>query len=422
MGFEKTVLDNGITVVTESFEGVRSIALGIWFVVGSRDEQPEEAGMSHFMEHMMFKGTPTRSARELSEAFDRLGARQNAFTSKEVTCYYADFIDESLPGVFELLADMTLNATLDQEACELEREVVIEEIARCEDDPENVAHELFSSLAWPRHTLGRAIAGSRETVGSFGHDLSVAFRAKHYSGQNCIVAAAGNVDHRQVVELTERFMGALAPSGNSDERVAPGEVKSALRFQYKDTEQSHIFTGRSALSVCDERRYALMLANNIFGGSMSSRLFQEVREKQGLVYSIYSYPQPYSDGGLFAVYAGTRPENGQQVFDTIQQEIEKFGSSDITSAELDRAKASVKGALALSLESTSRRMIRIAEATIADLKVYSFDELLDLYNKTTLDEVRAVAHEVSSGPQTTAVVGPYTDQGFDHIEQEHEDD
>jgi predicted Zn-dependent peptidase len=341
-----------------------------------------------------------------------LGARQNAFTSKEVTCYYADFIDESLPGVFALLADMVSHSTIEQQACELEREVVIEEIARSEDDPENVAHELFTSLAWPKHTLGLPIAGTRETVGSFGHEQGIEFRNKHYFAQNCVVAAAGNVDHEQLVELTQRLLVDLPQTGSQDDRVGPDLNQGIVEFKFKETEQSHLFTGQSIFSSCDGRRFALMLANNILGGSMSSRLFQEVREKLGLAYSIYSYPQLYSDGGLFAVYAGTRPENGQFVFDTIESELRKFGSSDVTNEELERAKASVKGALALSLESTSRRMIRIAEATIIGTEVLDFYELLDIYNKTTLDEVHSVAHDITDTVRTTAVVGPYDGQSF----------
>ncbi|MCL2491413.1 MAG: insulinase family protein [Coriobacteriia bacterium] len=418
MGFHRTELDNGITVVTEGFEGVRSIALGIWFNVGSRDEAAADAGMSHFMEHMMFKGTPTYSARELSEAFDRLGARQNAFTSKEVTCYYADFIDESLEGVFALLADMVTNASLEQEACELEREVIIEEIARAEDDPENVAHELFSSLAWPDSTLGLPIAGTKETVAGFDRERSLAFRKKHYYSDNCVVATAGNVEHAKIVALAQRFLDDLPIRGKQARRKAPGANSEVIKFKFKETEQTHLFTGQFTISARSDDRFALLLANNILGGSMSSRLFQEVREKQGLVYSIYSYPQLLSDGGLFAVYAGTRPENAQVVFEKIERERMRVGASDITADELERAKASVKGALALSLESTSRRMIRIAEATINEIEVLTFDEQLALYERTTLDDVHAVAQAATSAPQTTAIVGPYRGQGFDQFDEE----
>ncbi|MCL2024932.1 MAG: insulinase family protein [Coriobacteriia bacterium] len=416
-GFQRTTLDNGVTVITERFAGVRSIALGVWFVVGSRDEEPHEAGMSHFLEHLMFKGTPTRSALELSEAFDRLGARQNAFTSKEVTCYYADFIDESLPGVFELIGDMVTSASLEQSACELERKVVIEEIARMQDDPEDCAHELFARLAWPQHTLGRSIAGSIETVSTFGHDEAHAYRAKHYAAENCIVAAAGNVEHDEVVRLAEQHLASLPRKTARQPRTAPGPNTAQTHFTYKDTEQTHLFVGQTAMAADDEQRYALMLAHNIFGGSMSSRLFQEVREKRGLVYAIYSHPMLVRDGGLFAVYAGTRPENGQLVYDTIMQEFVRFSASDITTSELERAKASVKGALALAMESTSRRMIRLAEALINGNELYSFDEALALYEGTTLDEVHAVAARIGGDEKTLAVVGPYTAQGFDEFQE-----
>ena len=418
MAFARTDLDTGITVVTEPFEGVRSIALGMFFVVGSRDETDADAGMAHFLEHMMFKGTPTRDACQLAEAFDRLGARQNAFTSKEMTCYYADFLDESLDGVFELIADMVTNASLDNEAVALEREVVIEEIARAEDDPESVAHELFTSLAWPHNPLGRPIAGSKQTVEAFGRATSMAFRAAHYHAGNCVVAAAGNVDHEAVVALTKRSLGELAAGKPRSLRRAPGPSEKALQFKFKETEQTHLFTGQHTISARDDRRFALQLAHTILGGSMSSRLFQEVREKLGLVYSIYSYPQLYRDGGLFSVYAGTRPENARQVHEVIGRELERFGSSDITAEELARAKASVKGALALALESTSRRMTRIGEATINDIEVLTFDEQLARYDEITLDEVRTMAHELVGDGPTTAIVGPYMGQDFDEYKKE----
>ena len=418
MACDKTVLDNGVTVVTEQFDGVRSIALGIWFVVGSRDERESDAGMSHFLEHMMFKGTSTMSARGLSEAFDRLGARQNAFTSKEATCYYADFLDESLEGVFALIASMVTDASFADDAIELEREVVIEEIARAEDDPESVAHELFTRLAWPKSTLGRPIAGSKQTVESFERSTSLAFRAKHYHAGNCVVVAAGNVDHEAVVTLAEHHLGHLAGGKARSQRRAPGSSEGAMQFKFKDTEQAHLFTGQHTISARDDKRFALQLAHTIFGGSMSSRLFQEIREKLGLVYSIYSYPQLYRDGGLFSVYAGTRPENAKHVYTLIEREAKRFGSSDITADELARAKASVKGALALALESTSRRMMRIGEATLNGIELLTFDEQLARYDGTTLEEVRRIAHEMTCAQQTTAIVGPYTAQGFDHYEEE----
>lgn len=412
MSFNKTVLDNGITVISEHMDSVRTIALGVWFQVGSRDETPEEAGMSHFMEHMMFKGTSTYSARELSEAFDRLGARQNAFTSKEVTCYYADFIDESLPGVFGLIADMVTDAALEQSACELEREVVIEEIARSEDDPEDIAHELFSRLAWPNHNLGLSIAGTRKTVGGFDHDAAVEFRSKHYFTGNCIVAAAGNVDHTQLVALAERLLSGLPHQGSAPQRIAPQESTPALEFKYKDTEQAHMFIGTSTMGTTDERRFALSLASSILGGSMSSRLFQEVRERLGLVYSIYSFPQLFSDGGLFAVYAGTRPDNAQKVYDKINSEMERFGQSDITADELELARQSARGHLALSLESTSRRMMRLAEAMISGNPILSFDESLERLASVTLDDVHTIAGDIAHSEPTIAIVGPFKQQSF----------
>lgn len=417
MHYKKTVLDNGITVITEHMDSVRSIALGIFFQVGSRDEMPAEAGMSHFMEHMMFKGTPSLTARELSEAFDRLGARQNAFTSKEVTCYYASFIDESLEGVFGLLSDMVMNASLEQEGCELERRVVIEEIARMEDDPEDVAHELFSATAWPSHPLGLSIAGTRESVGSFNHDDAVAYRSKHYSGDNCIITAAGNVDHDVLVELVVRHMSDLKSHGTQHPRTAPGPVSATTLFQYKDTEQAHILYGTSTMSASDDDRFALGLANTILGGGMSSRLFQEVREKLGLVYAIYSFPQLYQDSGLFAIYAGTRPENASQVYSIVAEEVRKMAAGEITADELELARQASKGGLALSLESTSKRMIRLAEGFMSKGEILSFDESIARLNGVTLDDVCMVSAKLGESETVLAVVGPFKNNDFTLSEQ-----
>jgi predicted Zn-dependent peptidase len=410
---KKTVLDNGMTVLTETMDSVRSVALGIWFQVGSRDERPEEAGMSHFMEHMMFKGTPTRDARQLSEAFDRLGAQQNAFTSKEYTCYFANFLDESLEGAFELLGDMVCHANLAQDQCELERQVIIEEIARGEDDPDDVASELFASTLWPEHALGLPIAGTRAIVGGFGHEVAADFRSRHYSAGNGIVAAAGNLEHERLVELAQRFLADLPQGDMSPERCAPGDANAARAFKQKDTEQAQIYLGTTAMDGADERRFALALGNNILGGTMSSRLFQEIREKEGLCYSTYSTPQLYEGAGLFALYAGTRPENAEHVLELMEREFDRIAREPVTGDELEMARQSAKGALALSLESTSRRMIALAQNELFGSPQLDFDELLARYDAVTVDTIAAVMAELGARPRTLAVVGPFSGQGFD---------
>ncbi|MCL2881434.1 MAG: insulinase family protein [Coriobacteriia bacterium] len=413
MTARKTVLDNGMTIITEKMNSVRSVALGIWFRVGSRDEAPAEAGMSHFMEHMMFKGTPTRDARQLSEAFDRLGAQQNAFTSREYTCYFANFLDESLEGAFELLGDMVCHAELAQDQCELERQVIIEEIARGEDDPDDVASELFTLTLWPDHPLGLPIAGTREIVGGFGHEAAVDFRSRHYGTANCIVAAAGNLEHERLIDLAQRYLADLPQADTVPLRSSPAPSAAARAFKQKDTEQAQIYLGTTAMAGADERRFALALGNNILGGTMSSRLFQEIREKEGLVYATYSMPQLYQDSGLFALYSGTRPENAGHVAELMEREFDKIAAEPVSAGELEMARQSAKGALALSLESTSKRMIALAQNELFGSPQLDFDELLARYDAVTIDDIATVMAELGAQARTLAVVGPFTQQNFE---------
>ncbi|MCL2746001.1 MAG: insulinase family protein [Coriobacteriia bacterium] len=410
MSIQKTILHNGVTVITEQMESVRSVALGIWFKVGSRDELAHEAGLSHFIEHMMFKGTPTHDARGLSEAFDRLGAQQNAFTSKESTCYFASFIDESLPEAFALLSDMVCNATFDEDACALEREVVIEEIARSEDDPEDQVVELFYRNLWPSHTIGLPIGGTRDSVASFDREASLVFRNKHYTGGNCVVAAAGNLEHEQLVELAIKHLEGLPGSAGNDERIAPQVIEGNRQtVHYKDTEQAHLMMGTTTFSSNDDRRFTLSLLNTAFGGTMSSRLFQEIREKQGLVYAVYSRPHLYQGRSAYTIYAGTRPDNANKVIKLIESELSKIAQSSITTGELDLARQATKGGLALSLESTSKRMLRLGDSVLNDLEPLTFDVALQRLDEVTVKDVATLSAELAGSPLLTAVVGPFKD-------------
>ena len=409
MFYKKTVLDNGLTILSEEMNSVHSISLGFWFQVGSRDELPAEAGMSHFNEHMMFKGTPSVDAQTLSEKFDRLGARQNAFTSKEATCYYSDFLDESLPEVFKLMSDMVLNASMDEEQCLTEREVVIEEIARSEDDPEDIAFELFCKSLWPHHTLGLSVAGTRESVGSFGSREARAYHKKHYTAQNCTIVAAGNVNHDELVALAEKYTAHM-PQGetkNADMRKAPQSSASGQFNFTKETEQAHLFMGGACVSQRDEDRYAYAMANFLLGGSMSSRLFQEVREKLGLVYAVYSFLQPYADTGFFGIYAGTRPENTEKVVEVVRRELDKFAQGALTEDDRDLAYHAIKGSLALSLESTSQRMRSLGSAYLANGFALSYDETVALYEKVDLAKLHEVAAHMAANNSVLALVGNY---------------
>ena len=405
MFYRKTVLDNGITVISEPIDTVRSIALGVWFAVGSRDESPAEAGMSHFMEHMMFKGTPTRSAVQISQEFDGMGAEFNAFTWKEYTGYYARFVDERIETAFDLLGDMVSNATLSDEAADLERKVVIEEIARRDDAPDDHVHELFDEIIWPDHPLGRSTLGRRETVGGFTHDDFAAFRTRHYLTGNAIVAAAGNVDHDALVEGTERFIS-LTAGPRSVRTGATRLTRTTAHVMFKETEQAHILLGTDAFGSDHPDRFALGLLNGVLGGGMASRLFHEIREKRGLAYAVGSSAQLFQGSGAFGVYAGTQPENTEEVIRIIRTEIAKVIAEGATAEELERVREGAKGRRALSMESTTGRMMRIGEAETTGTEILSIDEIMQRLDAVTLDDIQRVARDVLDGPQALAVIGP----------------
>lgn len=406
--YKKTVLGNGITVLSERMESVRSVSLGVWFQVGSRDESPKEAGLSHFNEHMMFKGTPTRSALKISKEFDWFGARQNAFTSREATCYYADFLDESLDGVFELIADMVKNSLFEQSNCDTEREVVIEEISRSKDDPEDSVYELFSTSQLPNSTLGLPIAGTVESVSKFGQAEAQAFHDKHYHGRNCFVVACGNLSHDHLVELAVKHLSEIEDRGvgNSSLRKAPETIASGSFFETKPIEQTHILMGTQSVSARDSSRYAHSVANYILGGGMGSRLFQEIREKLGLVYTVYSMTQHFSDLGVFCMYAGTRPENAEQVIEVAKRELNKLAEEGCSDDELQLAKNAIKGSLALQVESTSNRMRTLGNSYMLTGHARSFDELLGIYSGITAADVQSAIATLASAPITLAQVGP----------------
>jgi len=408
MFYRKTVLDNGITVMSEPMDSVRSIALGIWFAVGSRDESPAEAGMSHFMEHMMFKGTSTRSAKDISEEFDRLGAELNAFTSKEYTCYYSRFVDQHLNTAFEVLADMVVDAQLADDACESERQVVIEEIARMEDTPDDRIHELFNHALWPSHPIGLPILGSRTTVGGFDHARSVEFRSKHYLTGNCVIAASGNVDHEELVRLTERYLVDLPAGQRSVRPVADAACEAQLAVIEKETEQAHICYGVATMNAHHPDRFALALLDGVLGGGMSSRLFQEIREKRGLAYAVYSFSALYQDTGEFAVYAGTRPENAEEVIRLIHLEMERIAESGVTAEEFERVRQAAQGHLVLGMESTRNRMTRLGKNEVTGGEILSADEIMERFDSVTMDDLRRVSASVLSAEKVMAVIGPFT--------------
>ncbi len=412
--YDRTVTSGGIEVITETIDAVRSVAIGIWFAIGSRDESGAEAGMSHFMEHMMFKGTPTRTAAEISEHFDRLGGELNAFTSKEYTCFYARVLDNHVDDAVEVLSDMVVSSLLADEAITSEREVVLEEISRHDDTPDDAIHELFASALLADHPLGLPVLGQRSTVGSFDHAASLDFHRRHYVTGNVIVAAAGNVKHEQIVALVERFLslptGVRTPRG---ERTP--DCASALRVIRKETEQAHIAWGVQGLRADSKERFTMSVLDSVLGGGMSSRLFQEIREKNGLAYAVFSYHSLYLDTGQFTVYVGTRPSNAEQAIKLIKQEVDKVRQDGITAEELDRAKESMKGQLVLGLESTRARMSRLGKSAVTNGELLSMDELVERVDAVTGDDVRSLADTLFSGPKVLAMIAPLDAEDVAHL-------
>ena len=375
------------------------MALGLWVRTGSRNETPAQAGVSHFLEHLLFKGTRRYSAIEISERFDGLGASVNAATGKETTHLHARFLDEHTDEVFELLAEMLLAPTYPD--IDSERDVVLEEIAMYEDEPQDRVHDVLADAVYGDHPLGRRVLGEAEVIASIPVPEIDAYHRRRYGGPNIVVGAAGHVDHGRIAELTERF---VAPPSAVDGGGAAVGVEDAARlcFYPKDTEQYHICFGAPGILRSDERRYALAVLDSIFGGSTSSRLFREVREKRGLAYSVGSYNEQYTDSGLVATYVGTREDNVEEACAVIGAELERLRSEPVSDEELARAKENVKGRLVLTSESTAARMSRISRATLFELPIDSLDEMLARVDSVSIDDLTELATELYGADRLSA--------------------
>ncbi len=399
---------DGIRVVTEEVPGVRSVALGMWVRTGSRDEGPKEAGVSHFFEHLLFKGTERHSAIEISELFDGMGAATNAATSKESTHLHARLLDEHTDEAFQLLAEMLIAPSMPVEEVDSEREVVLEEIAMYEDEPQDRVHDVLASAVHGDHPLGRRVLGDADVIGSIPVPEIARYHHDRYTNPNIVVAAAGHLDHDAIVELTQAHLS--APSGEPNGSVANGEPNGAaprFMFQAKDTEQYHICFGGPGIARADERRYALAVLDAIFGGSTSSRLFREVREKRGLAYAVGSYTEQYTETGMVAMYLGTRADNVQESCEIIGRELGSIREAGITAEELERAKEHVKGRMVLSLEATATRMSRIARSILFDVPLLSLDEMLERVEGVTEDDVTALVADLYDPERLSAAcIGP----------------
>ncbi len=390
---------------------VRSVALGLWVRTGSRDERSEQAGVSHFLEHLLFKGTERHSAIEISELFDGMGAATNAATSKESTHLHARLLDEHTEEAFALLAEMLTGPALPTEEVDSERAVVLEEIAMYDDEPQDRVHDVLAEAIHGGHPLGRRVLGDSRVIESIPVAEIASYHRARYTAPNLVVAAAGNLEHAEIVGLTQRF---LVPPAGEPSAVPNGAEADPPRFafQAKDTEQFHICFGGPGIARGDERRFALSVLDAIFGGSTSSRLFREVREKRGLAYAVGSYTEQYIERGVVAMYVGTREENVGEACEIIGRELASLRDRGITAEELERGKEHVKGRMVLGLEASGTRMMRLARATLFDVPLLSLDEMLKRVDQVTDDDVAQLAAELYDPERLSAAcIGP-TEERF----------
>jgi predicted Zn-dependent peptidase len=370
---------------------VRSIALGFWVRAGSRDEDHEHAGISHFLEHLLFKGTDRFSSREIDETFDAMGAEVNAGTGKETTSVYSRFLDNHLERAFDVLQDMVLRPAYPD--IDSERQVVIEEIAMYEDEPQDKVHDVLAGAVFGDHPLGRPIIGRADVVSSVPVPEIATWHDGRYVAPNMVLAAAGNLDHDRIVALAEGAFGERR-DGGPDAVEPPARNGQVLRFHQKETEQYHLCLGGPGIARGDDRRFALRVLDTILGGSTSSRLFQEVREKRGLAYAVYSYASHYADTGQVAIYVGTRPDNVSEAVNVIASELQRLQSEGVSEEELERARDNVKGRTVLSMESTLTRMNRLGSSVLMGVPLLTVDEVLAAFDAVTLDDVNGLAREM----------------------------
>lgn len=399
---------------------MRSVSFGIWVGVGSRDESPARSGASHFLEHLLFKGTHRRSALDISASIEAVGGETNAYTTKEYTCFYARVLDTDAPLAIDVMCDLVVDSILTSADVETERGVILEEIAMHDDEPDDEVHDLFAEALYGHNTpLGRLISGTAETITPMTRGQIRSFYRSRYVPSNMVVSAAGNLDHDAVVQLVreafERSGAAIRealPGVHRPTLPAVGVRKPAPAIHEKDTEQAHVVLGCEAYGRLDDRRFAVGVLNNSLGGGMSSRLFQEIREKRGLAYSVYSYTSQYADSGMFAVYAGCAPGKVDEVLRIARAELARVADEGLTDVEVVRGKGMTKGSLVLGLEDTGSRMSRIGKGELLYGDVLTVDDLLGRIDAVTVDDVRAVAADLLHRPMHLAAVGPFGGHDF----------
>ncbi|MDR3270806.1 MAG: insulinase family protein [Peptococcaceae bacterium] len=403
--FQKVTLPNGLRIVTEEIPFVRSVAIGIWIGAGSRDEQEGYEGISHFIEHMLFKGTTQRTAKDLAESLETAGGQLNAFTTKEYTCYYAKVLDEDVDLAIDVLGDMFFCSLFDEQEIEKEKRVVIEEVKMYEDTPDELIHDLFSEYVWNDHPLGRSVLGTAETIHTLTREKILTYMDTHYGPENIVVAVAGKITHAEIIAK----LGLFSEFRRGQKRAlgVPPVGKTICRLIKKDTEQMHLVMGVPGLGQNDDDIYAMHIINNILGGGLSSRLFQQIREQRGLAYTVYTYHSAYADAGLFAIYAGASPVNAAEVVECILSEMDDIRNHGISPLELERTKSQIKGSLYLGLEAVSSRMSRLGKTELTYNRVLTPEEVVDKLTAVALEDIIRVMRRLWQREQVSlAMIGP----------------
>jgi len=416
MSVKRSVHSSGLRIVTEEVPSVRSAAVGIWVNVGSRDEAPATAGASHFLEHLLFKGTTSRTALEISSSIESVGGEMNAFTSKEYTCFYARVIDTDLPMAIDVVSDLITSSIVTALDVDAERKVVLEEIAMRDDDPSDLVHDLFSDTFYGDTPIGRPILGTIDSINGMSRNTVFNYYKKKYLPQDLVVAVAGNVKHKKVVAKVEQalsrdnFLDVLAAPVIRPNIPVKNTKQQSVGLMYKKSEQAHMFYGMEGVARADERRFAMGVLSAALGGGMSSRLFQEIREKRGLAYSVYAYAQQFAGSGVLGFYAGCNPTKAIEVVEIIRSVLSDVADNGMTHEEIERAKGAVRGSLVLSQEDTGSRMSRIGKNEIVYGQVMDFDDILKAISRVSAEDIREIASEFLVKTPTLALVGPFKNE------------
>ena len=416
MSVKRSVHSSGLRIVTEEVPSVRSAAVGIWVNVGSRDEAPATAGASHFLEHLLFKGTTSRTALEISSSIESVGGEMNAFTSKEYTCFYARVIDTDLPMAVDVVSDLITSSIVTALDVDAERKVVLEEIAMRDDDPSDLVHDLFSDTYYGDTPIGRPILGTIDSINGMSRNTVFNYYKKKYLPQDLVVAVAGNIKHKRVVAMVEQalsrdnFLDVLAAPVVRPNIPVKNTKQQSVGLMYKKSEQAHMFYGMEGVARADDRRFTMGVLSAALGGGMSSRLFQEIREKRGLAYSVYAYAQQFAGSGVLGFYAGCNPTKAIEVAEIIRSVLTDVADNGMTHEEIERAKGAVRGSLVLSQEDTGSRMSRIGKNEIVYGQVMDFDDILKAISRVSAEDIREIASEFLVKTPTLALVGPFKNE------------